>query len=307
MGTLVWWLSQEAESLSRKQERSGILPPQGIISKTRSPRNCYIIFLPGVGDFSADQLTPGEAVFMDRLVQAHLNCVAVRDIFPYSAANESLGGERLLAPLWRFAEEAEGWLAIADTLIKVRNLWRFAISADPRYGPIYNQGTATAILEHMEAKPPIPLNSHQPTQIILLGTSGGVQMALGAATYLQEWLDARIIVLSIGGVFAGTNGFDAVERVYHLQGRQDWIEDLGVILFPARRPWARNSPFNQARLQGRYIVQSSGPHAHDGAQGYFGENLVTARGISYVDLTLTRINQLPIWPGTQHPDTQENP
>jgi len=89
--------------------------------------------------------------------------------------------ERLLAPLWRFANEAEGWLNVADVLIKIRNLWRFAISVDNRYGPIYNQGIATAIIDRMNAAYSIPLSSVNPFKIILIGTSGGAQVALAAA------------------------------------------------------------------------------------------------------------------------------
>lgn len=299
VGTLVWWLSQETESLGFKKNQPTRLPPSNDSNPVGKALNinCYIVFLPGVGDFSADQLTSGEAFFLDRLVQAHRNCVAVRHVFPYSAANESLGGERLLAPLWRFADEADGWLDMADVLIKIRNLWRFAISADNRYGPIYNQGIATAIIDQMNVAHQIPLSPSQPLKIILIGTSGGAQVALGAAHYLEQWLDTQIIVLSIGGVFAGTDGFNAAESVYHLQGRRDWIEDIGNIVFPSRWPWTVGSPFNQSLQQGNYTAHISGPHAHDGAKGYFGEDLARANGITYVDLTIQQVNQLPIWSG----------
>ncbi len=299
LGTLVWWLSQEAEiSLNRHKPKSGqrgLLPgPAAPASKPSEP-GCYIVFLPGVGDFSADQLTGGEAIFFQRLAQAHPECITVQGIFPYSAANENLGGRRLLAPLWRFAERAEGWWGFANVLIKIRNLSRFAISADPRYGVVYNQGIAAAIAERMDAVQPIPASSPRPLKIILLGTSGGVQVALGAVPYLGEWLKAKITVVSIGGVFSGASGFGVAEHVYHLYGRQDWVDDLGVAVFPSRRPWAVSSPFNQTRQQGGYTVQVSGPHAHDGPQGYFGEARAATTGGTYVDLTLQRVNQLPIW------------
>ncbi|HBB31820.1 MAG TPA: hypothetical protein DDZ80_14110 [Cyanobacteria bacterium UBA8803] len=297
VGTLVWWLSQSAESLGLKENRSKNLP-----SSDRSPNtantskiNCYIVFLPGVGDFSANQLTPGEEFFLDRLVKLHPNCVAVSDVFPYSAANKSLGGQRFLAPVWRAAEAADGWLENADVLIKIRNLWRFAISADDRYGPIYNQGIADAILERMNAAHPIPQFGDRSLKIILLGTSGGVQVALGAVPDLDRWLNAKLIVVSVGGDFEGTTGFNEVDRVYHLQGSRDWIEDLSKIIFPSRWPWTVGSPFNQARREGRYLVLPSGPHTHDGDQGYFGEELVGKSHTTYVELTLQQVNQLPIW------------
>lgn len=102
-------------------------------------------------------------------------------------------------------------------------------------------------------------------------------------------------MLSIGGVFAGTDGFNTADHVYHLQGRRDWIEDIGSIVFPSRWPWTVGSPFNQARQQGYYTALITGPHAHDGPTGYFGKDLAKANGITYVDLTLQRVNQLPIW------------
>lgn len=296
VGTLMWWLNEGAESLGLRHNRPRQLPPTEAVrpSESNDKIDCYVVFLTGVGDFSANQLAPGEEYFLDQIEAAHPNCTTVRDVFPYSAANEGLGGQRLLAPLWRFAHEADGWLGVTYALINIRNLWRFAISVDNRYGPVYNQGIATAIVERMNAVQPITATS-QPPQIILVGTSGGAQVALGAAIYLEKWLDSKITVVSVGGVFAGSNGFDAAERVYHLYGRRDWVEDIGEIVFPSRWPWTVGSPFNRARIRGRYSSQGSGPHAHDGPTGYFGEEEVGQSGEMYVDITLDVINQLPIW------------
>jgi hypothetical protein len=146
----------------------------------------------------------------------------------------------------------------------------------------------------MNAANSIPQNSSQPLKIILIGTSGGAQVALGAAPHLNRWLDSQIFVLSVGGVFSGQDGFKATEHVYHLQGGQDWVEDIGSIIFPSRWPWTVASPFNQAVRQGKFTVKTIGPQAHDGATGYFGEKRVT-QNITYVDLTLQEVNKLPIW------------
>lgn len=289
VGTLIWWADEGVERLGLKSAPTVSSFSPNLTAKS-SQLNCYIVFLPGVGDFSANQLTSGEESFLDGLVALHPGCIAVSDVFPYSASNESLGGKRVLAPLWEFAERAQGWLAVTNVIIKIRNLWRFAISADPRYGPIYNQGIATAIIERMNAQQPIPAKP----QIILLGTSGGVQVALGATDYLKRALNPEITIVSLGGVFAGTNGFTVSDRIYHLHGSRDWVENIGAIVFPSRWRWTVGSPFNQARVQNRYAVASSGSQTHDGAQGYFGEDLAN-NGVRYVDLTLRQVNQLPIW------------
>jgi hypothetical protein len=296
IGTVVWWLTQ-SETLGLKRQ-SLQLPKGNNSNSANKPRslNCYIVFLTGVGDFSTNELTEGEEDFLKGLAQTHQDCAIVKDVFPYSAANENLGGERLLAPVWRFANEAEGWLGIADVLIKIRNLWRFAISADERYGPVYNQGIAGAIAEQMNAASPLLLGSQrQPLEIILIGTSGGAQVALGATPYLNQWLNSDITVVSVGGVFNGINGFEQADRVFHLRGTQDWIEDIGGIIFPSRWVFTIASPFSRARQEERYQSVVSGPHEHDGSQGYFGRDQLPGSNTTYVDLTLKAINQLPIW------------
>ncbi|XZN93259.1 MAG: hypothetical protein ACM65M_10720 [Microcoleus sp.] len=297
VGTIIWWLGQNAESLGLKKTPPALLPSKNInIEQSKSsPLNCYIVFLPGVGDFSGDELTRGEAFFLKSLVKSHPQCVAVGDIFPYSASNKSLGGERLLAPFWRFAEHAKSGPIAGDIFIKIRNLWRFAISLDYRYGQAYNQGIANVIIERMNAKYLISQAPEKPLKVILIGTSGGAQVALGATHYLKQWLKGEITVVSVGGVFSGENGFADADRIFHFRGSRDSIEDIGGIVFPSRWYCFVGSPFNQARLENRYAEALSGPHKHDGDDGYFGENRVAGEE-TYVDITLEKVNQLPIWP-----------
>lgn len=255
--------------------------------------DCYIVFLTGVGDYSTDQLTSGEELFLDRLEQSHPNCVSVRDVFPYSAANQDLSAGRWLSPVWQAAEEGKGWLKNADILIKVRNLWRFAISADDRYGSIYNQGIAQAMLDRMNTAH--PMTDVDDMQILLIGTSGGVQVALGAVPYLKDWLDVPVTVISAGGAFEGTAGFQRADQVYHLYGERDWVAAIPYGLFPSRWPITVGSPLNQARQQGRYRVINAGPHSHDGEDGYFGLAIEPQSQQAYVELTLQLVNQLPVW------------
>ncbi|HEY9884321.1 MAG TPA: hypothetical protein V6C98_11995, partial [Thermosynechococcaceae cyanobacterium] len=247
--------------------------------------------------FSTNQLTPGEEWFLDQLVRLHPNCVTVRDVFPYSAENKDLGGQRFLSPLWHAIGQEDGWLKNADVLIKIRNLWRLAISADDRYGPVYNQGIADAILERMNTVQPIARDPQQPINLVLIGTSGGVQVALGAVPYLDRWLEARVTVVSLGGAFNGEEGFGIADHVYHLHGERDWVENIGPVVFPSRWRWAVASPLNQARQQGQYTVLSSGNHAHDGEEGYLGLAIAKPQ-TTFVALTLQKVHQLPIWKPT---------
>jgi hypothetical protein len=294
VGTLVWWL-RSAEEVGLKKPKRAVASDRPIGSSAGvSQIDCYIVYFPGVGDFSANQLTSGEELFLNRLTQLHPNCVTVSDVFPYSVANKDLAGERLLAPLWQAIETADGWLENADVLIKIRNLWRFAISADDRYSPIYSQGIADTIIDRMNAVQPIS-SSQRPLRIILIGTSGGVQVALGAVPYLHQWLNKpKIAVISAGGTFDGEAGFEHLDAMYHLQGDRDWVEDISRIVFPSRWRLTVGSPFNQARRQERYTPINSGSHTHDGQEGYFGLAIAEANQ-TYVELTLQTVNQLPIW------------
>jgi hypothetical protein len=93
----------------------------------------------------------------------------------------------------------------------------------------------------------------------LISTSGVTQVALGATTaHLNEWINARLTVLSISGTFEGSAGFNAADRVYHLQGDRNWVADTLEVDV--------GSPVNQARRQGRYTVCIIGSYEHTGAE-----------------------------------------
>jgi hypothetical protein len=269
VGTMVWWLDGGTEDFEERVRR--VLAEDGKAdddaAAVASEPTCYIVFLTGVGDFSADNLAPGEERFLDRIEQAQPHCVIVRDVFPYSASNQNIGGQEAFAFLWKIAENADGWLEATRYLLQIRNLWRLAISADYRYGQVYNPAIALSILEQMDEQQPVPLNSDEPMQLILMGTSGGAQVGLAATPYLSDWLNTEVTVLSFGGVFDGQDGFDAVDQVYHFRGEEDWVENIGGIVFPSRWLWALRSPFHRARDQGRYIPITSGPHEHGGDRG----------------------------------------
>lgn len=296
VGTIVWWLDRGAERLNirtrelTRRVNSGKNDP----NESSPVHSCYIVFLPGVGATEND-LSDGENAFLDRLQQDQPQCLTVRSVFPYSAANQNIGGQQVFEFLWKFTERAEGWLELTKYILEARNAWRMAVSADNRYGLIYNQAIALTIVEQMEKKQPIPPSPDQPIQLILMGTSGGVQLALGAAPYIHKWLPVEITVVSFGGVFDGNEGFDVAQKIYHFRGERDLMEKVGGILFPSRWQWTIGSPYNRARREGRYIVKSSGNHEHEGDEGYFGQEPATNDGTTHTDLTLKQVNKLPIW------------
>jgi hypothetical protein len=297
VGTVVWWLDRGAEKLEIRTRRLSqrFNYDQSDSDVPEAASHCYIVFLTGVGDTSADQLSSGEEAFLDSLEEQQPQCLTVRNVFPYSAGNQDIAGQQIFAFLENVAERADGWLELTQYLLELRNVWRMAISADNRYGFVYNQAIALSIAEQMENKQPIPSSPEEPIQLILMGTSGGVQVALAAAPYVNEWLPVEITIVSFGGVFDGNEGFDVAQHIYHFRGERDFIEKIGGIVFPARWRWTIGSPYNRARRQERYTVHSSGNHQHHGDEGYFGQEVAEEDGTTYLQLTLQQMEKLPIW------------
>lgn len=288
ISTLSWWL-QDGDGLA--SDRPDL--PEDWIATNDGPL-CYLVFLTGVGDVSGEDLAPGEAGFLDAIETEIPHCPVVRDVFPYSAASSNIGGQPIFRGLWDLSEQLGGDSPVR-LVLQMRNLWRVALSADNRYGRAYNRGTAATIIERMAATKPLPLETEDPFHLVLVGTSGGAQVALGAAPYLAEWLPTEISVVSFGGVFEGRDGFNAAQRVYHIHGEQDWVDNIGA-LFPSRWRWTWGSPFNQARRAERYQARSSGPHDHDGDRGYFGQSsLPDDDSTTYLDLSIQVFQSLSLW------------
>lgn len=89
----------------------------------------------------------------------------------------------------------------------------------------------------MNAAHPIT-RSNRPINLILISTSGGTQVALGTTAHLNEWINARLTVVSLGGRFDGRAEFNHANHVYHLHaGAGLWVlrliklEDRGATLF----------------------------------------------------------------------------
>ena len=73
--------------------------------------------------------------------------VFISDLFPYSVNNLPLTAQPLFASLWRWALRRKmNGPALAGYLINLRNIWQLMISADKRYGPMYNQAVAEIIV-----------------------------------------------------------------------------------------------------------------------------------------------------------------
>jgi predicted esterase len=242
--------------------------------------DCAIVFLTGIHSVSDETYARREIQFLDMLKE-QLPQALVLEVFPYAATNQALTGQRFFAWFWRIALKLkQGRVPLAGVIINLRNIWQVAVSADKRYGPIYNQATAESIqrelLEHgFSGKP-----------VYLIGYSGGGQIAVGASQFLQPLLQAPVSVISLGGILCADPGLLRLKKFYHLTGDEDWLQHLGAILFPGRWPLLGYSPWFQAKQKGIIDIIPMGSMDHTGRNGYLDNKALLPDGKSFLQKTV---------------------
>jgi hypothetical protein len=216
----------------------------------------------------------------------------ISDVFPFSVQNESMTSERRLGWFWGWVytqRQRRGWLRFTGDLILIRNILYTAVSADRRYGPVYNYSVATLLLQSL-LRQGYRLGSGAP--LTLLGYSGGGQIALATAGYLKSTLQAPVQVISLGGVVDAHPALDCIDALYHLHGTKDGWQRFGQYVFPARWPIARWSRWNRAVASGKITLICPGPMVHQGRQSYLDDTALLASGQSYMAHTTAIIARL---------------
>lgn len=278
--TLGWWAGWS----QRREESNPIaLAPTPLWRRDRTTDQ-YLVYLTGIAGFSGEFLGRRELGFLERLQARLPEAVIIHDVFPFSATNNPLDGDRLLSRLWAWLQQRRlrNPHTVLKNLIAIRNILQVAVSADPRYGPIYNVGVAREIVRSLldEGYPPgagVP--------ITLVGVSGGGQIALGTVRYLVEALQVPVYVIAVAGVLSDDPSISCVEHLYQLKGSKDRVPLMGEILYPGRWPMLRYSAWNKARQEGKITVIDTGPMTHMGHDEYFSRSAVLSTGQSHADHT----------------------
>ncbi|MFH7244164.1 MAG: CAAX protease [Spirulina sp.] len=281
---LGWWAGWYGDTVQTLPP----LDPSALATPEAPAIRRYIVYLDGINQATADY-QPAVAQYLAELEQClPADMALVKGLMPYSVLNRSLTQGRPLAFFWRstkaMSKRFAGWLGM---VINLRNLLIVAVSADSRYGPIYNQGVAQRVYESL-VQHGYPLGGGVP--LTLIGYSGGGQIAMGIMPFLRQALFAPIEVISLGGVISGNVRALEAEQLYHLVGDRDKVERLGPIMFPRRWPLMRLSYWNRAKRQGNITFISLGPVAHQVPGGVVDPNAFLPDGRSHlqqtVDLTL---------------------
>lgn len=247
----------------------------------------FIVYLSGIGAFTGTSIPREELPFIEALRTRLPGSCVITDVFPYSVTNVGLTGERLFAHTWRLIEAQRPqhpnslWLY----LVVVRNLFQVMVSADRRYGPIYNFGVAKEIWRSLLS------HGYRPgakLPVTLIGVSGGSQIAVGAVSYLAKVIDSPVQLISLGGVIASDPGLLQMKHLYHLYGANDHTQKLSYI-FPGRWPIAVNSAWNRAKARGLITEKITSPADHVGKNSHFDQSAFVEDGRSYFDITLQEV------------------
>lgn len=280
---LGWWAGWYGEGIETDRRRSTSTAAAAAPAAAR-----YVVYLDGIGQ-TTRTYQPAVANFLKELAQRLPgDIVLIEGLMSYSVLNRPLTQDRPMAFFWRWAASLQGRAAgLVGGLVNLRNVMAVAVSADLRYGPIYNRGIAQQVYDSL-----LHHGYRSGAPITLIGYSGGGQISMGTFAFLTEVLEVPIEVISLGGVISGNVRALEIEHLYHLVGDKDPVERIGPIVFPRRWHIAFLSYWNRAKQIGKISFISLGPVSHQGPTGMMAPATYLPDGRSHLEQTLDRIMQI---------------
>ncbi|HEY5096299.1 MAG TPA: hypothetical protein VII69_14395 [Candidatus Eremiobacteraceae bacterium] len=284
--TLGWWAGWYGDEIKPTPEARRNLDSRGDGKFSR-----FVVYLDGIGQ-SSGKYTPDVETFLDAFAPTlPARMRLIRGLMVYSVLNRPLDDDPILAWFWdfidkiRFAKPS----SVLGMLVNIRNVMIVAVSADSRYGPIYNYGIAKVLYDGLIA------NGYRPGSgipVTLIGYSGGGQMSAAAAGFLKRALEAPIDVISLGGVISGSARVLDLEHLYHLVGDKDGVERLGPIFFWSRWRIFWLTYWNRALRLGRISRISLGPVGHQVPGGMFDPAAMLPDGKTNLQHTIAAVGEV---------------
>jgi predicted Abi (CAAX) family protease len=251
----------------------------------------YVVYLDGISQ-SGEKYTPDVETFLDALTPRLPKDVRlVRGVMTYSVINRPLDDDPILSWFWSFIDRARfaNPASLLGFIVNLRNVLIVAVSADTRYGPIYNYGIAQLVTDALMAN---GYRRGSGVPVTFIGYSGGGQMSAASAAYVSRAIDAPVDVISLGGVISGNTRVLEIEHLYHFVGDLDGVQRLGPIMFPSRWKLAVISNWNRAVRLGRLNIFGLGPVGHNVPGGMMDPDLKLPDGRSALEQTLEKIDQV---------------
>ena len=149
--------------------------------------------------------------------------------------------------------------------VQANNIIKVGISSDRRYGPVMNYELALKIARRLEF---LGFHPSHATRVVLVGYSGGAEMAIGTAEILQKLCCRPVQVISICGVFSGNAALESIRDVAMVVGSRDPVAAFGRLAYPGRlsvlpftnwNRWQRSNPLHRYQIDRMSHNGSSGP------------------------------------------------
>lgn len=266
---LRWWATQGAEEAEQTaaalRRLAESFDDESAQKRPEDHPACYVVYLTGVGASTETASPIGERPLLDEIQAALPQVRLISDVYPYSVDNRNLLSGRWSSWWWSLLERIgqTRFTGIVRAFVYIRNALQFAVAADDRYGPMYSLGVAQVIWHRLLD---VGYDPRARRPVVLLGWSGGAQIALAAAWYLAG-VGMPLYLVSLGGVLTSDPGLERLDHLWHIKGSKDWIQRFGKV-FPGRWPRRRNTYWAKAVAQGRLTELDIGPMGHLGRGSY---------------------------------------
>lgn len=238
-----------------------------------SPR-AYIVYLDGIHQSERDH-PPRVSAFLaelERCLPPDVKVLRGLDsytVMPVALAEDS-GGSWFWRRLFALQEQHPDGLIplLAAVLVQANNVIKVGISSDRRYGPIRHYELALKIALRLDDLGYRPAAG---SQLVLLGYSGGGEMAFGVADYLSSISRTPLHIISFCGVFSGDHPLERVQTISTIVGDRDPVAAFGNIAYPGRSPLLPFSRWRRALADGRVRRLSIAGMNHNGRHGPFSD------------------------------------
>jgi hypothetical protein len=273
-----------------EQILAGVSAASGATAGERSSHRCYVVYLDGIHQLERDH-PPRVSSFLQLLeTSLQADTRLVRGLEVYTVLPVALAEDAGSAWFWRrlFAlqEQHPNGLVqlLAAALVQANNVIKVGISSDRRYGPILNYELALKICLRLVE---VGFRRDGSSELVLLGYSGGGEMAMGVADYLRRICGVPVRIISFCGVFSGNQVIDDVAGITTIVGSHDPVAAFGRVAYPGRSPLLPLSNWNKTIRTGlvrRPVIDGMN---HNGQRGPFSK-LFRSQVISQV---LTALNE----------------
>ncbi len=267
-------------TMSRRKPAATLPPdlPHARGADPGRPPDAYLVYLDGIGKRRFTDTRDGGQL-VKAIIAGAPELRVLGQVQPYSPLAAPLVGR----PVWDWLRRHAG------ITLFLHNVMQTFVAADRRYRPLYNRAVGAQIADQLR------LAGYEPASgipVVLLSYSGGAQVATGAVEELFAQLRAPLWLITLGGFHNGANDLSHTLRLHRLTSAKDWIERLGIGLFPHRWRLWRGSAWNRALDAGKITVHALDPATHFGPQSYISPTAQLPDGRSHLERTTETVIEI---------------